>query len=65
VYGGASPPPPLEGTRNLLLGAWQSAPGFSNIVGDNQVKALTNAASATATFYRAGRPFPMYAFGSR
>lgn len=42
----------LEWRTNLLLGAWQGLPGFTNIVGDNRVKSLTNAASATATFYR-------------
>lgn len=42
----------LEWRTDLLLGSWQGVPGCTNIVGDNRVKALTNAASATAAFYR-------------
>lgn len=42
----------LQWRTNLLLGAWQTVPGFSNIVGNNQVKSMTNAASAAATFFR-------------
>jgi hypothetical protein len=42
----------LEWRTNLLLGAWQGVPGFTNIIGNNGVKTLTNTASAGAMFYR-------------
>lgn len=42
----------LEWRTNLTLGSWQAVPGFTNIIGDNQMKSFTNTAAARAEFYR-------------
>jgi hypothetical protein len=42
----------LEGRTNLATGGWLGLPGFTNVIGDNRVKTLTNSAASAPLFLR-------------